>query len=323
MPHKYHNYLCLLAIVAALSWPLVPPAHAATSVSLTWNSPPDPDVSGYNVFYGTSSGNYTNSVNVGNSTTATLSPLMKGATYFVVVTSYNAASLQSLPSNEISFTVPDNIPPAVTLTNPQSGASFSASSPISVAATASDADGSITKVEFYAGTSLVGQDTNSPYAATWSNPAAGNYLLTALAYDDSGTAVRSSGVAITVQGATVAATPTPAPTSNKRIHVFAQKKKVRGGARAVFKIIATPKDSSQPTVVNYSLGGTVNPGVDYTQSGLSGQAVIPAGSRTTMVAVNTIRIPGPKTRKQLMISLLPDGSYNLGQSTAVVTIVNH
>ncbi len=321
MPHKYHNYLHLLAVAVALCFPLVAPARAATSISLTWNGSSDPEVTGYNVFYGTNSGNYTASLNVGNSTTATLPALTSGATYFAVVTAYNAANLQSLPSNEISFTVPENIPPAVALTSPQSGASFNSSTPISLSATASDPDGSITKVEFYADTTLVGQDMNSPYAATWNSPSSGNHLLTAVAYDDSGTAVRSSGVAISVLGSTTGPTPTPATASNRRMNVLAPRNRVKAGGRARFKIVASSPDRSQTTVVNYTVGGTATSGVDFMQGDLSGQAVIPAGARSANLIVNTLRVPGATTRQSLMITLLPGSGYTLGQQTANVTIV--
>ena len=39
-----------------------------------------------------------------------------------------------------------------------------------MSATASDADGSVTKVEFFAGTVKIGEDTEAPYEAVWSNP---------------------------------------------------------------------------------------------------------------------------------------------------------
>src|ERR1700733_13856180 len=58
-------------------------AQAATqSVSLAWNTTTDPSVVGYNVNYGTSSGSYTQTLNAGSSTSATISSLAAGQTYY-------------------------------------------------------------------------------------------------------------------------------------------------------------------------------------------------------------------------------------------------
>ncbi|HET7697580.1 MAG TPA: Ig-like domain-containing protein [Vicinamibacterales bacterium] len=93
---------------------------------------------------------------------------------------------------------PANQPPSVALTSPASGASYTAPATISVAAAASDSDGTVAKVDFYVGTTLMGTDTTSPYALTWSNVPAGTYTLTARATDDDGAVTTSAGVTVTV-----------------------------------------------------------------------------------------------------------------------------
>jgi outer membrane protein assembly factor BamB len=70
---------------------------------------------------------------------------------------------------------PINAPPQVTLTGPTAGSTFTAPASIVVAATASDSDGTVTKVEFYSGSTLIGADTSAPYAVTWANVPAGTY----------------------------------------------------------------------------------------------------------------------------------------------------
>ena len=98
----------------------------------------------------------------------------------------------------ISVTNPANQNPSVSLTSPANGASFTAPASISYAANASDADGSVAKVEFFRGTTLVDTDTTAPYAASESGVAAGSYTLRARATDDDGAAVDSSTRTITV-----------------------------------------------------------------------------------------------------------------------------
>ena len=66
-----------------------------------------------------------------------------------------------------------NQAPTATLTAPANGATFTAPASITLTATASDADGTVARVDFYNGTTLLGSDTTAPYAFTWSNVAAG------------------------------------------------------------------------------------------------------------------------------------------------------
>ena len=65
--------------------------------------------------------------------------------------------------------------------------------------TAADTDSAISEVAFYAGTTLLGTATSSPYSYTWSNPTPGAYQLTAIAYSN-GLCVMSAPVSITVLG---------------------------------------------------------------------------------------------------------------------------
>jgi len=51
------------------------------SVSLAWDTDTDPSVVGYNVNYGTSSGSYTQTLNAGSTTSATVPSLAAGQTY--------------------------------------------------------------------------------------------------------------------------------------------------------------------------------------------------------------------------------------------------
>jgi uncharacterized protein (TIGR03437 family) len=84
------------------------------------------------------------------------------------------------------------------LTVPSSGASFVTGTNINLAANASDSNGSVTKVDFYRGSTLIGTDTTSPYTFVWSNVAKGNYNLTAKATDNQGATTTSAVVSIAV-----------------------------------------------------------------------------------------------------------------------------
>lgn len=88
--------------------------------------------------------------------------------------------------------------PTVSITSPAESASFTAPASITINATAADEGGSISKVEFYSGATLIGMDETSPYSFTWTGVAAGSYALTAVATDNSGLSTSSIPVNIIV-----------------------------------------------------------------------------------------------------------------------------
>jgi regulation of enolase protein 1 (concanavalin A-like superfamily) len=102
-------------------------------------------------------------------------------------------------SSSVTVTVgATNGSPTVALTSPANGATFTAPATIGLAATASDAEGPIARVEFYSGTTLLWTETSLPYADSWTNVAAGTYTLTAVAYDGQGARTTSAPVTVTV-----------------------------------------------------------------------------------------------------------------------------
>jgi len=321
MPHNSHKYSLLLLIGAIASF-VAAPLIQANTVSLAWEASPDPSVVGYNLSYGTASGDYTQSTDVGSSLSGTLSGLSPSTAYFVVVTAYNAAGLHSLSSNEVSFTTSANAPPVVTLTSPTTGASLNGSTPILISANATDSDGSIAKVEFYSGTDLLGQAATASYTFLWNNPVAGDYVLTALAYDNSGAAVRSLPVSITVAGIP-GPSPSPSATPQAKLHVLALFPAVNAGGKARFKVVASQVNPSQPTTVNYTIGGTAASGVDYMPTVPVGQITIPMGSRSAMVVLQTVRHTTHTQNRTATVTLVPTSDYSVGQKKAVVVIVGH
>src|SRR5439155_14345936 len=84
-------------------------------------------------------------------------------------------------STPVNITV--NNAPAVSITSPANGATFTAPANIPISANASD-DGSVAKVEFFQGTTKLGEDTTFPYEFTWNSVPAGTHSLTATATDN-------------------------------------------------------------------------------------------------------------------------------------------
>lgn len=93
---------------------------------------------------------------------------------------------------------PSNIPPSVSITSPANNASFDAPVTISIEANATDADGNVSNVKFYNGTTLLATDNNAPYMYTWSNVEQGIYTITAIATDNKSATKTSSVIQIIV-----------------------------------------------------------------------------------------------------------------------------
>ena len=111
--------------------------------------------------------------------------------------------------DDIKVTGTVNQAPSCTLTEPGEGWSYTAPATIWIKATATDSDGSITKVEFYNGQTKIGEDTTSPYEFGWAGVQAGSYVLSAKAIDDKGASTSSGSVTVTVT-----ALPSPWKSSN-------------------------------------------------------------------------------------------------------------
>lgn len=81
-------------------------AAAAATVELTWDPNPEPNIAGYIVFYGTSSGQYTVSVDVGNHTSFRFVTPDPSSRYYLAVRAYNVSGMQSGFSAEVSTSNP-------------------------------------------------------------------------------------------------------------------------------------------------------------------------------------------------------------------------
>jgi regulation of enolase protein 1 (concanavalin A-like superfamily) len=161
-------------------------------------------------------------INTYQSANGTSWTLVASRTLTLPSTFYVGAALVSRePSNVATFNY-SNLsvssptaarPPTVSLTAPSSGSTFTAPATIAMSATAADTDGSVTRVDFRSGSTVVGSDTSSPYSFSWANVAAGTYTLTAVATDNSGQTTTSSPVTVTVNGTTSNQAPTVSLTS--------------------------------------------------------------------------------------------------------------
>lgn len=126
----------------------------------------------------------------------TVSGLAEGM-YRFALTVKNTDSKVSTDEVQVMVTSTANVVPSVSLTEPAANASFTAGKPVTLKATAADFDGTVTKVDFYQGTTLISSVTTAPYTAQW-NPTAGSYALTAKATDNEGAVSTSQAIDVSV-----------------------------------------------------------------------------------------------------------------------------
>lgn len=101
----------------------------------------------------------------------------------------------------------ENLPPTVSITQPlpilsSSGSNsvdYIAPANITISADASDKDGKVAQVKFYANNTLLAEVTTSPYTYVWANVPVGTYSLKAVAVDDTGLKSTSKSVKVTVK----------------------------------------------------------------------------------------------------------------------------
>jgi len=83
----------------------------AAVVTLAWDLSSSPNIAGYRLYSGTTSGVYSQTSELGNATSTLVSNLVTGKTYFFVVTAYNTMGVESARSNEVSYLAPPTTVP--------------------------------------------------------------------------------------------------------------------------------------------------------------------------------------------------------------------
>ncbi|MEQ1730366.1 MAG: putative Ig domain-containing protein, partial [Vicinamibacterales bacterium] len=131
----FHPRRVLLAVsLFALLW--APNLASAESLTLAWDANTEPDVIGYYVFIGTSSGVYSTTIDVGTATSYTFGSALPGTTYYLTVAAYSAGPVVGQRAPEVVTTTGGG----PTLSNPgnQTG---SRGSPVSLTLSATDPNG--------------------------------------------------------------------------------------------------------------------------------------------------------------------------------------
>jgi hypothetical protein len=168
-----------------------PPVGAANSFTLGASIPiaavasdPDGNVSKVEFF--------ADGVKIGERTASPYGWAWAGASLgnhsIVAVATDNAGATRSSAAVSVTVVPPviANVPPTTSWLQPTEAAAFNTGVSINLEANAADSDGTITKLEFYDGTALIGTAVAAPFRVVWTNAATGAHVLNVVATDDKG-----------------------------------------------------------------------------------------------------------------------------------------
>jgi chitodextrinase len=253
-------------------------ATSRSQVNLSWAaSTDDVAVAGYKI--------YRDGQQIATSPTTAFTDtgLNSSTTYTYNVAAFDAAGNNSAQSQAAVVVTPNNQAPSVSLVSPTNNAVFPAPATIVLQAQANDPDGVVAKVEFFQGSTKLGEDlavdASGYYSFTWGNVAAGGYALTVVATDDGGATTRSNPVSVTVGSADFSITASPSSRTVTR------------GSAVTYTVTVSPSGGFAG-VVNFSVVG------------------LPGGA-TAGFAPGSVTASGTSTLKVGTSSTTPAGRYTL------------
>lgn len=185
-----------------------------------------------------------------------------------------------------------NEAPSVSLTAPVNNAAMTVNTTLNITASAADRDGTVARVEFFAGADKVGEDSTSPFSLGWTPTIAGEYNLTARATDNRGATTTSAAIRVTVNAVTpVNQAPTvslSSPASNSTsivgttvtIAVFASD---ADGSVAKVEFFANGTKLGEDSASPYTLNWVPSSAATYS---LTAKATDDKGATTNSAAVN-------------------------------------
>jgi len=142
-----------------------------------------------------------NNVSIGTDTTFpyTLSwtPVALGTYSLTALATDNVGN--KITSAPVVVTVVTGVSPTVSITSPVDGSAYGVGTLLKIAANAADPDGTIASVQFLAnGIAQGAAVTKSPFTTDWTPASPGNYVLLAIATDNSGNQTNSAAVKVSI-----------------------------------------------------------------------------------------------------------------------------
>lgn len=190
-------------------------------------------------------------------------------------------------------------PPTVSFTAPANGASFAQGTSVTLQANAADADGTVEKVRYFSGTTLLGEATSAPFTLIWNNAPQGVHTLIAKATDNAGLESSAPPIEITI---------TAPPTVT--ISVADGTAGEYGPDQSLAFLVARNGAPSGDLDVRYTLSGTASPVLDFTA--LPGVVRIPSGQPDALITATVLPDDLAEGTETLVLSLTADAGYQIG-----------
>jgi regulation of enolase protein 1 (concanavalin A-like superfamily) len=197
-----------------------------------------------------------------------------GQTAYVglAVTSHDTSALATAVFSNVVVRSPtgSNEAPQVAITSPSSGSQFAAGQTITMQAAAKDLDGTIARVDLFTGATRLKSDSTSPYSVAWTPPA-GQYSLSAVAYDNDGQRTTSGIVTITVGSSSASDSECSlvfTASSNHTTDVSSYSVSIYRSADSLSASPVAAKNIGKPTPVNGDISVDISALVSALPSGL-------------------------------------------------------
>lgn len=115
----------------------------------------------------------------------------------------DASGSKSLLSaiDEVIQGYPSNATPTGSISAPATGTVYTEGDTIEIELDAADSDGSIMKIEYFAGTVKIGEQYGDPTTLQWSGAGTGTYSITAIVTDNIGASITTAAISVTVNAA--------------------------------------------------------------------------------------------------------------------------
>lgn len=253
-------------------------------------------------------------------------PLIAGAKYYIEAVHKegtqgdNLAVGWQLPSGVFERPIsgsrlsPFNTPLTVTITSPINNTFFNIGSSPTFQATTAGGTGTVQKVEFFAGTTKIGEDLTSPYSFTWNNPGAGNYSITAKATDNGNNIAVSAIINIAVNTPLTATISAPLNNSTFNVGSLITIQAVTSGGTGILQKI---EFFAGTTKLGEDLTNPYSFSWNNASAGLYSLSVkaTDSGNNIAVSAVTNIKVVNPLTTA--ITSPSNNSSFNIGSTITI------
>jgi subtilisin-like proprotein convertase family protein len=256
-------------------------------VTLQWDTNSETDLAGYKLYYGQT--NTAATIVNTTRTSVTLTNLTVGKTYYFYATAYNTSGLESVPSSQVTYTIPQSTAPTISNIPDQTIAANSSTGPISFSINDNDTPAA-----------------NLTLAATSSNPALAP--TASIMFGGSGT------------NRTVTVTPASSQSGTATITVT-----VSDGSNSASDSFLLTVNSAAPTISNIpdqaiAANGSTGPigfSVNDNDTPAANLSLSGSSSNPTLVPTSNIVFGGSGTGRTINVTPAPSQS---GSATITVTV---